>query len=287
MRKRYLLFSLCLCLSMVQFAGPARAQAPAEKRPAILRVLLPLEAANLTVEGVPLRRGGTTRIFRSPPLDPAVNYTYTVSASWMPRDYVTVTRTRTVRVRAGATAEADLREADEKHPDDIFIRYVPTPMTVVEAMLRLAEVGDKDVVYDLGCGDGRIVVTAVSKYKARRGVGVDLDPERIKDSRATARAAGVEDKVEFRQEDVLKLAGVADATVVMLFLSDEVNLRLRPLLLKSMRPGSRIVSQRFTMGDWKPYRSITVKDTDGTPYQLYLWVVGESDPTKRVVPVSR
>jgi uncharacterized protein (TIGR03000 family) len=276
-----------LLLLAVLRAGAAQGQAPADRQPATLRVLLPLEAASLTIEGVPIKKGGTTRVFRSPPLDPAGSYTYTISASWMPKDYITITRTRIVAVRAGATVEADLREADEKHPDDIFIRYVPTPMPVVEAMLKLAEVGDKDVVYDLGCGDGRIVVTAVSRFAAKRGVGVDLDPERIKDSRATAKAAGVENRVEFRQEDVLKLADMGEASVVMLFLSDEVNLRLRPVLQKSLKPGSRIVSHRFTMGDWKPLRSITVKDRDGTPYELHLWVVGEGGSAKRITPESR
>jgi uncharacterized protein (TIGR03000 family) len=255
-------------------------------QPATLRVLLPFEAASLTIEGVPIRKGGTTRTFRTPPLDPTGSYTYTVSASWMPKDYVTITRTRVVPVRAGATAEADLREADERHPDDIFIRYVPTPMPVVEAMLRLAEVGDRDVVYDLGCGDGRIVVTAVSRFGAKRGVGVDLDPERIKDSKATARAAGLEDRVEFRQEDVLKLADLGEASIVMLYMNEELNVRLRPILQKSLKPGSRIVSHRFMMGDWMPVRSITVKDRDGTPYELHLWVVGESAAAKHIKPES-
>jgi hypothetical protein len=116
---------------------------------------------------------------------------------------------------------------------------------------------------------------------------VDVDPERVKDSRATAKAAGVENRVEFRQKDVLKLADMSEASVVMLFLSDEVNLRLRPVLQKSLKPGSRIVSHRFTMGDWKPLRSITVKDRDGTPYELHLWVVGEGASAKRITPESR
>ena len=113
------------------------------------------------------------RLFVSPPLDPAQGYTYTVVARWMPNDYSTITRTRVVPVKAGATVDADLRQADEHQPDEIFIRYVPTPQPVVEAMLKLAVVGPKDVVYDLGCGDGCKVVSAVTNFQGppRRGRG--------------------------------------------------------------------------------------------------------------------
>ena len=130
------------------------------------------------------------------------------------------------------------------------------------------------MVYDLGCGDGRIVVGAVTKFQAHRGVGVDLDAERIKESKANALAAGVEDRVEFRG-DVLKLKDLGEASVVMLYLSDEVNERLRPILQKTLKSGARIVSHRFAMGDWKPVETVTVKDRDGTPHHLYLWVVGQ------------
>ncbi len=263
----------CLLLSLVASAA-VQAQPAGEKQPVTLRVRLPLEGASLTIEGAPIKQGGMTRLFVSPPLDPAQGYTYTVVARWMPNDYSTITRTRVVPVKAGATVDADLRQADEHHPDEIFIRYVPTPQPVVEAMLKLAAVGPKDVVYDLGCGDGRIVVSAVSQFQARRGVGVDLDAERIKESKANARAAGVEDRVEFREGDVLKLKDLGEASVVMLYLSDEVNDRLRPILQKTLKPGARIVSHRFAMGDWKPVETATVKDRDGTPHRLYLWVVG-------------
>jgi uncharacterized protein (TIGR03000 family) len=259
-----------LCLT-----APARGQAPAGNQPATVRVLLPQDNATLTIEGKATRQAGTTRLFESPPLDPAKSYTYTLVAKWMPNNYTTITRTRVVPVKAGATAEADLRKEDDKQKDDIFVRYVPTPGEVVEAMLKLGEVGDKDVVYDLGCGDGRIVITAVSKFKAKRGVGVDLDPERIKESKANAKEAGVEDKVEFRMEDVLKLKDIGDASVVLLYMGDDLNLRLRPILQKSLKPGSRIVSHRFTMGDWKPLKTITVRDKAGAEYQLHLWKIGE------------
>jgi uncharacterized protein (TIGR03000 family) len=259
--------------------APARAQPPeakpAEKKPASLRVLMPVPGATLTIDGAETRQTGQARVFESPPIDPAKDYSYTVVAKWMPNNYTTVIRTRVVPVKAGRTAEVDLRKEDDKQKDDYFIRYVPTPQKVVDAMLDLAGVGEKDVVYDLGCGDGRIVITAVSKSKAKRGVGVDLDPERIKDSKANASAEKVEGKVEFRQEDVLKLKDLGDASVVMLYMGDDLNERLKPILKKTLKPGSRVVSHRFTMGDWEPLKTIKVKDNDGIEYLLHLWKIGE------------
>jgi uncharacterized protein (TIGR03000 family) len=266
-----------LFVATLFITAAVRGQAPAGPAPATVRVLLPQDNASLTIEGKATQQTGGTRLFQSPPLDPAKNYTYTLVAKWMPNNYTTITRTRVIPVKAGATAEVDLRKEDDKQKDDIFVRYVPTPDEVVEAMLKLGEVGDKDVVYDLGCGDGRIVVTAVSQFKAKRGVGVDLDPQRIKESQANAKAAGVEDKVQFRMEDVLKLKDIGDASVVMLYMGEDLNLRLRPILQKSLKPGSRIVSHRFTMGDWKPLKTITVKDKEGTEYKLHLWKIGEEN----------
>jgi uncharacterized protein (TIGR03000 family) len=261
--------------------APARAQTPgtkpAEKKTAGLRVLMPTPGATLTIDGVETHQTGPTRVFESPPIDPAKEYTYIISAKWMMNNYTTTIRTRAVSVKAGKTTEIDLRKEDDKQKDDIVVRYIPTPQKVVEAMLDLAGVGEKDVVYDLGCGDGRIVVTAVSKYKAKRGVGVDLDPERVKDSKANARREKVKDKVEFRQEDVLKLKDLGDASVVMLYMGNDLNERLKPILKKTLKPGSRVVSHRFTMGDWEPLRSVTVKDGDGIEYELHLWKIGEGD----------
>jgi ribosomal protein L11 methylase PrmA len=136
---------------------------------------------------------------------------------------------------------------------------------VVEAMLRLADVRPGDVVYDLGCGDGRIVIGAAQR--GARGVGVDIDPERVREARANARAAGVEDRVEIREGDLFE-TDVSDATVVMLFLQPEANLRLRPRLLAQLRPGARIVSHFHDMGDWTPRARITVSGRN-----VYLWTV--------------
>lgn len=148
--------------------------------------------------------------------------------------------------------------------------YVPTPQDVVDRMLALAQVTKDDVVYDLGCGDGRIVVTAARQFGAR-GVGVDINPERIKESEANAKAAGVENLVSFRLQDAMTV-DVSPATVVTLYLLSSSNLKLRPMLTRELRPGARIVSHAFTMGDWAPTRTEDFTDSTGSMRSLYLWI---------------
>jgi SAM-dependent methyltransferase len=147
--------------------------------------------------------------------------------------------------------------------------YVPTPEDVVERMLRLAEVTRDDTVYDLGCGDGRIVITAAKKYGAT-GVGVDIDPQRIAESQANAKKAGVEHLVQFKLQDAMTV-DVSKATVVTLYLLSSSNVKLRPILTKQLRPGARIVSHAFSMGNWEPEKVDTFDDSRGFTRTLYLW----------------
>lgn len=149
------------------------------------------------------------------------------------------------------------------------VPFVPTPEDAVEEMLKLAEVKPGDVVYDLGSGDGRIVISSVRTHGAERAVGVDINPERISEANENARRAGVQDKVEFRQGDLFD-ADIGEATVVTLYLLPSVNERLKPKLLSELKPGTRVVSHAFDMGDWKP-----VKEVDDDGRTLYLWVVPE------------
>lgn len=156
---------------------------------------------------------------------------------------------------------------DGVHPE---VPYVPTPPEVVAEMLKLAGVKKDDVVYDLGCGDGRIAVMAAQKFGAR-AVGVDINPERIKEANDNAKSAGVTDKVKFVESDLFK-ADIKEATVVTLYLLSSVNLRLRPKLWSDLKPGTRVVSNTFDMGDWKPEKQI---DFNGR--RLYFWTI----PAKR------
>jgi SAM-dependent methyltransferase len=146
------------------------------------------------------------------------------------------------------------------------IHYVPTSNGVADAMLKLARVTANDVVYDLGSGDGRIVILAAKKYGAR-GVGVELDGDLIKEARKNAMKAGASDKVTFLQGDLFK-TDLSDATVVTLYLSNSINMRLRSLLQQQLRPGSRVVSHRFEMDDWKPDATVRLEGTS-----VHLWTI--------------
>jgi SAM-dependent methyltransferase len=161
--------------------------------------------------------------------------------------------------------------APRREPD---VPYVPTTDTAVQAMLKLGDVKKTDVVYDLGCGDGRIVIAAAKSYGAR-GVGIDINPVRIGEAKENAKKAGVEKLVRFEENDLFD-AKIGEATVVTLFLLPNINLKLRPKLLQDLKPGTRVVSNTFDMGDWKPEKEFIVPDTDVDTYlshRLYLWIV--------------
>ena len=147
--------------------------------------------------------------------------------------------------------------------------FVPTPQDVVDRMLSLAGVTGDDVVYDLGCGDGRIVITAAERFGAR-GVGIDFDPQRIAESNANAERAGVQDLVRFIEQDAMTV-DVSEATVVTLYLLSSSNMKLRPLLMSQLAAGSRIVSHAFSMGDWEADEVERFEDERGNTRTLYLW----------------
>lgn len=169
----------------------------------------------------------------------------------------------------GLAAQAPETAPQKKRDAANLAPYVPTPQEVVDRMLRLAGVTKDDVVYDLGCGDGRIVISAAQQFGAR-GVGVDIDPVRIAESNANAKRAGVTDRVTFKLQDALA-TDVSEATVVTLYLLSASNLKLRPILTKQLRPGSRIVAHAFAMGDWPAEKVETFTDSSGSPRTLYLW----------------
>jgi SAM-dependent methyltransferase len=167
----------------------------------------------------------------------------------------------------GAAAQS---AAPKREPD---VPYVPTTEAAVQAMLKLGEVKKTDVVYDLGCGDGRIVITAAKTFGAH-GVGIDINPVRIGEAKENAKKAGVESLVRFEENDLFE-ADIREATVVTLFLLPHINLKLRPKLLQDLKPGTRIVSNTFDMGDWKPVKEFVVPDTDDSylSHKLFLWIV--------------
>jgi len=160
-------------------------------------------------------------------------------------------------------------ESPSREPD---VPYEPSPPEVTAVMFELAKVRDGEVVYDLGCGDGRIVIEAVRRYGAR-GVCIDIDPVRIREARENAERAGVAGKIRFETQDLFE-AEIGDADVVMLFLWPEVNLRLRPKLERELRPGVRVVSHWHDMGSWKPDETRTVEPPGRKPRPVYSWTLG-------------
>ena len=174
---------------------------------------------------------------------------------------------RTRRLAGALLLVVSLAAAQDKQPKrPPDVPYVPTSQSVVDAMLKMADVKASDIVYDLGCGDGRIVITAAKTYGAH-AVGIDINPQRIEEAKANAKAARVENLVKFEENDLF-LADIHNATVVTLYLLPSVNLKLLPKLLSDLKPGTRIVSHSFDMGDWKPERE---ESADGAT--IYFWTI--------------
>jgi len=176
---------------------------------------------------------------------------------------------------SGALAQATKKANDEGKK---IVPYVPTPQEVVDRMLELAQVKKGDVVYDLGSGDGRIVVAAAKKYGVK-AIGFEIDPERIKESHENIKKAGVGHLVEIRQQDI-RTVDLSGASVLTMYLLPEVNLMIRPNIWQQMKPGSRVVSHDFDMGDWKPAKVERFKDGSGWEHTLYFWRV-EAKPGSR------
>ena len=170
------------------------------------------------------------------------------------------------------TAAPQSPQASPTDPVKRDVVYLPTPQVVVEKMLELAKVTDKDLLYDLGSGDGRIPITAAKKYGAR-GVGVEIDPKLVQESQENAKKAGVADKVKFIQQDLFQ-TDFKDATVMTLYLLPQLNVKLRPKLFQELKPGTRVVSHDFNMGEWQPEQVVKM-DVDGREHLVYVWRIPE------------
>jgi SAM-dependent methyltransferase len=186
--------------------------------------------------------------------------TIAMTVAWCP-----VRAQDTAAPAAPATPETTPAATPEIKKD---VPYVPTPESVVAKMIELAKITPEDVAYDFGCGDGRLVIAAV-KAGAKRGLGVDIDPQRIKEANENAKAAGVTDKVEFQVKDLFTME-FKDATVLTMYLLPSVNMKLRPKILEEMKPGSRVVSHAFDMEDWEAEQTVTVEPGGET---VYLWTI--------------
>lgn len=272
---RTLGLALALCCFTGAFAGTGTAQEKkAEKAKSKLKITVPQDDAELQIEGKNTKPTGTVREFETPDLDVGKSYEYTFSVTWRPNNYTVLTRTKSVEFKGGTDINVDLTKADSKAPDKAVIRWVPTPDDIVDEMLKLGGVKDGDVVYEPGPGDGRMLIAAVKKG-AKKGVGIEIDPKKAAEATENVKKAKLDDKIKIIEGDALKDRDYSEATVVLLYMGNEFNALLRPVLEKQLKPGTRIISHRFTMGDWAPDKTIDVKGADGDEYKLHLWTVKE------------
>jgi uncharacterized protein (TIGR03000 family) len=267
------------------------AAAQDKKAPATIKLLIPESPTKVTlkVEGKELETNEKAskegvRVLVTPELEPGKTYAYKVEATIEPNNYTKIVRTREITFKAGEELTLDLRKKDEKIADNVIIRWVPTPKIVVKDMCELAKVGKDDVVMDPGCGDAIMIITAVQDFKAKKGKGTDLDPAKVKESQEAVEKAGLKDKITIKEGNALKLGAedLGEVTVLMLYMGNELNIRLRPIIWEHMKPGSRVVSHRFIMGDWKPDKTIKVTregDYGIEDFTLHVWTVTGKEKT--------
>jgi uncharacterized protein (TIGR03000 family) len=256
-------------LTSIQLFGFDQAQAPAAATTRMI-ITLPANDGELEIEGAAVPGSGAARTYETPPLTPGSSHQYRLIARWAPNTYTKMTRTKVVSFRAGERLSIDMSAEDPA--DRVTVLYVPTPDNIVAKMIELAGITANDVTYEPGVGDARITIAAV-KAGARRGVGIDLDPERVKESRANVQAAGLSDRIDIRLGDALEQPDLSSMTVVLLYMGDHFNMLIRPYLWKQLPVGARVVSHRFLMGDWKPDRSVSISEDTGLPYEVHLWTI--------------
>lgn len=268
------------------------AGAQEKKAPATIKILIPETPVKtaLKVEGKDLEANDKAsregvRVLVTPDLEPGKTYAYKIEATIEPNNYTKIVRTREITFKAGETVELDIRKKDDKIKDNVLIRWVPTPRLVAKDMCELAKVGPNDVVLDPGCGDAIMLIAAVEDAKAKRAIGTDIDPKMVEKAKEKVKEAKLDDKITIKEGNALELKAddLKDVTVVMLYMGNELNIRLRPILWEHLKPGSRIVSHRFIMGDWKPDKSITVTRpsdySDMEEFNLHVWTVTGKEKT--------
>lgn len=264
-----------------------------DKKPATIKIQVPDKPTrtDITIEGKkmeePANVKDSTRVFTTTELDLDTKYAYKIEAVITPNNYTKIFRTREVTFKAGETVTVDMRVEDKKL-DKIEVRWVPTPDDIVDKMCELAKVNEKDVVHDYGCGDCVMLIRAIKQFNAKKGLGVELFQNIIDEkAKPLIKASGLENKIEVKKGDILALTekDCEEATVVLLYIGDDLGARLSPVLQKALKPGARVVSHRFTLGDWKPNKTVKVVGADGDDYTLHLWIVPEKkDAPKKDEP---
>ena len=237
-----------------------------------LKITVPQDDAELKIEGKATKPTGVTREFETPELEVGKAYEYSFSVEWRPNNYTVLTRSKNIEFKGGDDINVDLTKVDPKNPDKAVVRWVPTPDDIVDEMMKLGNIKDGDIVYEPGPGDARMLIAAVKKG-AKKGVGIELDPKKVAEAKENVTKAKLDKQITIIEGDALKDRDYSEATVVLLYMGNEFNNLLRPILEKQLKPGTRIVSHRFVLGDWAPDKTITVTGLDGDEYKLHLWTV--------------
>jgi len=263
-------------LSLSLLAGLVTCNAAQDNATSTITITVPEAGYAETVvkiNGKELDGKGGTRVFKAP-VQKGKEYKYKVEALIEPNNYTKITRYKDVILTGGEDAQVDLTVKNPQ-TDKIVVRWVPTPDDIIDEMCRLGKVGKNDVVYDLGCGDAVMLIRPILKFGAKRGVGIDIDPKMIDKAKEKVKENGLEKKIELRIGDILNVKDMSDANVVLIYIGDDLGERVGPVLKKTLKPGARIVSHRFKLGDWEPTRDIMVKGQDGDEYHLLLWEIAE------------
>jgi len=268
---------VCAGVAVAALFGLASAQ---DKKSATIAITVTESSFRETivkVDGVEIKGSDGTRTFKTPALEPGKEYKFAVEALIEPNNYTKITRPRVVTLKAGDTVKLDLTTEDKKL-DKIVVRWVPTPSDIVDKMAELAKVTKDDVIFDPGCGDAVMLIRPVKKLGAKKGIGIEIDPKMVKIAQEKAKEEGVAEKVVIKEGDILNekdMAICAEASVVLIYIGDDLGARMAPVLQKLLKPGTRVISHRFLLGDWKPDRTETVKGADGDEYKLHIWIVKE------------
>ena len=269
---RVLILVLALCVAGPMTGVAAQSTTAARPLHTTIIVTVPNDDTDLAIDGHWVQGRGPLRVYETSPLPAGTTHSVIIAATWKPNGYTTMTRTKTVSFRAGDRVTVDLTVHDPK--DRVRVQYVPTPPDIAQEMVKLAGITPADVVFEPGCGDARITIAAI-RAGARKGVCIDIDPELVDQARTKVAEAGLADRIEVRLGDALEIADLSTATVVFLYMGDHFNNLLRPSLCRELKVGSRVVSHRFLMGDWKPDTTVTITSAEGGDYELHLWTITE------------
>jgi uncharacterized protein (TIGR03000 family) len=276
--------SLRIALSLVLLAAFATWSAAQEKIESKITILVPhvdlFKETIVKVNGKQIDGEGGTRLYKTA-IEKGKVAKLSIEVLIEPNNYTKITRVKEITIKGGENDNVKLTFMQDQafdeltKADEITVRYVPTPDDIVDQMSKLAKITKNDVVYDLGCGNAIMLIRPIQKFGAKKGVGIEYDPEIMKLAVENVKKAKLEDKIELREGDMLKLKpkDLEDATVVLLYIGDDLGKRVSPVLKNSLKPGSRIVSHRFLLGDWTPEKTVMVKGTDGDEYTLHLWIV--------------